>query len=53
MNQVERSLIQNKNLKLQQFIKEQHRLPKDQRDTRRLEAARKKAKVFKRWLEDK
>lgn len=53
MNQADRKLIKNKNDSVQQFIQQQHRLPKKDRDHKNLDAARKKAKVYKRWLDEK
>ena len=53
MNKAERNLISEQNEKVQQFIHEQHRLPKKDRDSKKLEFARKKAKTYKRWLDEK
>jgi hypothetical protein len=53
MNQADRKLIVAKNNKAQEFIQQQHRLPKKDRDCKALEVARDKARRFKRWLDEK
>lgn len=53
MNQADRSLIEAKNKSVQEFIHQQHRLPKKDRDCKQLEEARGKARRYKRWLNEK
>jgi len=50
MSKSDRDHIVKKNGVVQFYIKQQHRLPKSQRDKRTLELALKKSAIYKRWL---
>lgn len=52
MNHHEKLQIQRKINDLQVFIKEQHRLPKKDRNKKRLTEALKKSEVMNRWLKE-